>query len=127
MIAQRTSIAVRPIAQDHAFTTISVSSRFLLPTQIVEESHTVVGIRLDGMNQMAYIWAKNKVASHSGVPTWGDIRIAGLREDVPCPLLGFPSRNLNPGEITSVVVKGSLIQRAATKKEMEDVLGPCWK
>ena len=89
VIAQRTSIAVAPIGMN----TTSTSSPLAHPhaASITHQVHTVVGLRLDGMSSMAYIWAKCSTPNSNQHTSWDAVRIAGLRDDVPCPLLRLSS------------------------------------
>ncbi|KAF1832359.1 hypothetical protein BDW02DRAFT_581282 [Decorospora gaudefroyi] len=96
LVAQRTSISV--LAPD------SSSSK---QARIVTEVHTVVGLRLKGMERMAYVWAKRPAVSEQR--TWGDVRVAGLRDDIPIPFVGVSGRGMKPGGQSTVVVKESLI------------------
>ena len=102
--ACRTSIGVE---QNLAEETQSLSPA--PPTaSIVEEQHMVVGLRLEGMKHMAYVWTR--VPTASGHRTWGDMRIAGVRDDIPVPFLGFPQRRMKLGGEVVVVRKESMIR-----------------
>jgi hypothetical protein len=106
IIAQRTSIAVKPAyPPDSKQWTL----RDPLQTEITTEVHTVIGLKLRGMDKTAYIWAMAKVPS--GGRVWGDVRIAGLRDDAPIPSIFFPGNNTKPGAQRAVVIKDSLIER----------------
>jgi hypothetical protein len=76
---------------------------------IIEEQHMVVGLRLQGMKHMAYVWTQAPTAS--GHKTWGNMRIAGLRDDVPTPSFGFPRDYTKLGGEVMVVQKESMIRR----------------
>ncbi|KAF1840392.1 uncharacterized protein K460DRAFT_389935 [Cucurbitaria berberidis CBS 394.84] len=117
-IAQRTSIVVKLVESEDR--TISSPSPPL--ATIAQESHTVVGLRLEGMSKMAYIWAKAKSPSGSKGKTWGDVRIAGLRKDVPAPLLGYPEGTMKPGSQATVVVKESMISGSPLGEHAVDSL-----
>lgn len=96
-IGQRTSIAVK--AKDGSSKFSSQPGRFTIAQQV----HMVVGLRLQGMSRMAYVWAKSKNASTGGDSVWGDVRIAGLRADIPAPHIGFSLQFIKPGgEVTTV-------------------------
>ncbi|KAF1937842.1 hypothetical protein EJ02DRAFT_426277 [Clathrospora elynae] len=105
VIAQRTSIALKSVQST------SHLSRPTTTTTIETEIHTVVGLRLKGMTKMAYIWAKVETPSWGENKTWGDVRIAGLRYDMPIPSTCLPDRPTKPGSQTTVVIKDSLIKR----------------
>jgi hypothetical protein len=85
-IAQRTSVVMRSEG--------SGSNGALPPlgggVTLTQEVHTVVGLKLDGMNKMAYVWARSVDSSIGENRKWGDVRPTGLRDDVPAPYLGFP-------------------------------------
>jgi hypothetical protein len=104
IVAQRTSIALAPVEQAGTLPPSRNSS-----AKILQEEHVVVGLRLEGMSRMAYIWAKVQGPSGQGEKTWGDVRIAGLRKDIPCPCLGFPLSIIKPGSQVQLVTKGSLM------------------
>ncbi|KAF2026027.1 hypothetical protein EK21DRAFT_103527 [Setomelanomma holmii] len=107
VIAQRTSIVTKlPRPAPNA-----PPPKFCAAT-IDREIHTVVGLRLEGMKQTAFIWAKAKIPSFESDRNWGDVRIAGLRNDVPAPVLTFPLHTMKPGSQTKVVVMNSLISRS---------------
>ncbi|KAF7674913.1 hypothetical protein GT037_006676 [Alternaria burnsii] len=65
VVSQRTSIAVKNSQQ--------WAPRDPPQFRIVTEMHTVIGLRLRGMNKMAFIWARTKAPS--GGRLWGDIRL----------------------------------------------------
>ncbi|EUC45191.1 hypothetical protein COCMIDRAFT_96265 [Bipolaris oryzae ATCC 44560] len=106
VIAQRTSIALQPIHPDDAKRWTELDRPH---TRIATETHTVVGIRLRGMDRLAYIWAK--VKNTPATKVWSNVRIAGLRNDVPVPNVWQPERPIKPGAEKTVVVKDSLITR----------------
>jgi hypothetical protein len=114
VVAQRTSIAVLPVSRDN---------KELRSSTIVQELHIVVGLRLEGMNTMGYIWSRTE--PHSDIATrrtWGDVQLAGLRDDVPAPLIASPQRFLRPGGEMRVVNKESMIGTATRK---DSVVGDC--
>lgn len=105
IIARRRSITVKPAKPpDSAY-----SSPGPPLSTIVQESHIVIGLRLEGMSKMAYVWVKVNTPSETENRIWGDVRIAGLRRDVPAPLLGYPERSIKPGCQKTVVLKDSMI------------------
>jgi hypothetical protein len=101
VVSQRTSIAVKNSQQ--------WAPRDPPQFRIVTEMHTVIGLRLRGMNKMAFIWARTKAPS--GGRLWGDMRTAGLRDDVPIPSISFPGNDTRPGAQRIVVIQDSLIAR----------------
>jgi hypothetical protein len=102
VMAQRTSIAVRPC--DDRVGAVSQSG-----STLESEIHEVIGLRLEGMHQMAYVYAKAQASAGSENRTWGTVRLAGLREDVPFPSVVFPLRSMKPGEEVMTVSKESHI------------------
>jgi hypothetical protein len=102
LLAQRTSVVTRRVPNS-------------THVRIVTQVHTVVGLRLKGMSGMAYVWAKVDAHTESQDKSWGDVRIAGLRDDVPIPFLCFPERETKPGGRIKVVVKDSLLSGKHSK------------
>jgi hypothetical protein len=102
LIAQRSSIVTRK----------SPNSK---QVHIVTQVHTAVGLRLKGMTRIAYVWAKVDTHTESQDRSWGNVRIAGLRDDVPIPFICFPERETKPGGQKTVVVKDSLISETKSK------------
>jgi hypothetical protein len=98
LLAQRTSVVTRRVPNS-------------TQVRIVTQVHTVVGLRLKGMSRMAYVWAKADARTGSQDNPWGDVRIAGLRDDVPIPFICFPERETKPGGQITVVVKDSLCKK----------------
>jgi hypothetical protein len=100
-VACRKSIAVKATHQ--------VSSARQVTT-IAQEQHIVVGLRLEGMTSIGYVWARLPRAT-VGVAgrMWGHVRIAGLRDDIPLPFLRFPQTGVKPGAEARVVLKESLV------------------
>lgn len=106
-IARRTSTAVKHKAVDAA----RVPSPTSPGSSIVREDHVVVGLRLKGMKDMAYIWARTAtLAASAGCKTWGDARLAGLRDDVPVPFFGFPEKRVKRGGEVTIVESTSMIR-----------------
>jgi hypothetical protein len=103
-IAQRTSIVVNP----HEAGTNEPLLQ-LTGTKIAQEVHTVVGLMLEGMSKLAYVWAKAGSTTVSGEKTWGDVRIAGFRDDIPPSALGYPIQTIEPGKEVALVLKKSQI------------------
>lgn len=106
-VARRTSTAVKRRAMDaaHALSPTSCGS------SIVPEEHIVIGLRLKGMKDMAYVWARTPTLTASGGrKAWGDARLAGLRDDVPVPFFGFPEKRIKRGGETTIVESTSMIR-----------------
>ncbi|KAK7191666.1 hypothetical protein DPSP01_008108 [Paraphaeosphaeria sporulosa] len=100
-VANRKSIAVK---ETHQF----VEARPV--TTIAQEQHIVVGLRLEGMESMGYVWARLP-STTVGVASrmWGHVRIAGMRIDIPVPFVRFPQTGIKPGAQSKVVLKESVI------------------
>ncbi|KAJ4288156.1 hypothetical protein N0V90_012173 [Kalmusia sp. IMI 367209] len=87
-------------------------------TAIYHEVHLVVGLRLEGMKNMGYVWARvPRPIVNEGIRVWGHVRVAGLRKDVPVPFVGFPQKHVKPGEGATVVEKGSMINSERSKAQ----------
>jgi len=119
-IAERTSLAVQsmPPAFGNGSTngngrpSSRPSSR--PSAELRTETHLVVGLRLEGMQKMGYVWAKVESPSAGGNGrTWHDVNIVGLRDDVPVPFVVFPQRESKMGSRVSVVRKDSMINEYA--------------
>ncbi|KAH6879111.1 hypothetical protein BKA58DRAFT_378651 [Alternaria rosae] len=106
VIAQRTSIVFKKLLYPQKVQLWRPG--IVVQPKITKEVHTVVGLRLRGMNKTAYIWAKTAVPS--GGRVWGDVRSSGLRDDVPVPILPSVEEG-EPGAQRVVVIKDSLIAR----------------
>jgi hypothetical protein len=91
-VAQRKSVAVRSQTSR-----TGVYTPLLTGSDIFQEVHTVVGLKLEGMRDVAYVWARSSTSSVEGDKHWGDVRPAGLRDDIPAPCLGFPMHLIKPG------------------------------
>ena len=105
VIAHRTSIAIRRFSYPQKVELWRPG--IVVQPKITKELHTVVGLRLRGMDKTAYIWAKTAVPT--GGRVWGNVRSSGLQDDLPVPIL--PSVEEEPGAQTVVVIKDSLIER----------------
>jgi hypothetical protein len=121
-IAHRTSIATR-----------STISRDLLHSPkaraagIVREVHIVVGLRLSGMDEIGYVWTKTELPLRKDEgKAWGDVRLAGLRADVPAPSLGLATDFPKPGDRLTVVEKCSMIKLPVTTPRSLDERGRPW-
>ncbi|KAF2626838.1 hypothetical protein BU25DRAFT_411365 [Macroventuria anomochaeta] len=121
-VAQRTSIAMKPTAPTCQLLTPKAQG-----LDIVHEVHTVIGLRLSGMNEMGYVWARAEMLSRMAEGRiWGDVRLAGLRNDVPAPFLGLAADFPKPGGELRVVEKGSMIKLPATIPGGLDNRGRPW-
>ncbi|KAF2869552.1 hypothetical protein BDV95DRAFT_498177 [Massariosphaeria phaeospora] len=117
VIARRISVEVTPCSGPEV-------NHLLIPAGtrsfIEEDEHLVVGLRLQGMKKLAYVWAKADLScARNPSEVWGDVRIAGLRDDIPMPFLGFPRDPIKPGGNALVVTKKSLISAKARKRDPE--------
>lgn len=88
-------------------------------TTIAQEQHIAVGLRLEGMTSMGYVWAKLPRAT-VGVAgrMWGHVRIAGMKDDVPIPFVRFPQTAIKPAAEATVVVKKSMVDPKLKKRGM---------
>lgn len=121
-VAQRISVAVRSRASRNRLSELDTQD-----LSIMHEIHMVVGLRLSGMNDMGYVWAKTEMPStQGGGRQWGDVRLAGLRSDIPAPSFGLPADLPKPGVELMVVDKGSMIKLPATNPSGLDRLGRPW-
>jgi hypothetical protein len=114
IIARRTSVAVKPC---EAHIEQPSSQLAGARARLSEEVHTVIGLRLRGMSTMSFVWAKARPTSVVGERTWGNVRIGGLREDMPAPILGLPLQTVKPGGEIAVLSKKSQIRE--TGREMD--------
>ncbi|KAF2831097.1 hypothetical protein CC86DRAFT_134804 [Ophiobolus disseminans] len=105
VVAQRTSVAMIPVKTED-----DASMRSPPGMVLAQELHTVIGLKLEGMDKIGYIWAKSRIQSGCDNQTWGDVRIAGLRDDAPSPLLALPIYAIKPGGEVSLVAKESQIR-----------------
>jgi hypothetical protein len=100
VVAERKSISIKSVANFGIY----------LSTRIEEEVHMVVGLRLEGMVDMGYIWARaNEQPGVTEGRNWGDTTIGGLRDDIPAPFFEFPQMPRKMGRQVSVVSKGSMM------------------
>lgn len=114
-MACRTSIAVKHRMSDQKDFHSSVRPQ----ATIVQEHHMVVGLRLEGLKQMSYVWAKVPCNNtNTNEKTWSDVRIAGLRDDAPTPFFGFPQEQTKAGSEVVMVMKGSMIHTEEKKKDL---------
>lgn len=109
VVAERTSISTKPVANSGKYQNAS----------IVREAHMVVGLRLEGMTNMGYVWAKtNEPSGNNENRAWGDASVGGLREDIPAPFFGFPTKKTKMGGQVSVVEKGSMVRHHRGREEV---------
>ncbi|KAF1959360.1 hypothetical protein CC80DRAFT_406959 [Byssothecium circinans] len=112
-VARRTSVAVKQLVPRTRLGEAKPKAT------IVQEDHAVVGLRIEGMEEMGYIWARVPHDCVSlGEKTWGNVRVAGLAEpedDVIVPFLGYPKKAMYPGGHIEVVGKKSLIAEFETR------------
>ncbi|KAF1932207.1 uncharacterized protein M421DRAFT_1864 [Didymella exigua CBS 183.55] len=121
-VAQRTSVAAKSRASSGLLSTSETQH-----LDIMQEAHTVVGLRLSGMTDMGYVWAKTEAPSaQAGNRKWGDVRLAGLRNDTPASFLGLPADLPKPGGELMVVEKGTMIMLPAVTPSGLDRLGRPW-
>ncbi|KAH7069357.1 hypothetical protein FB567DRAFT_416318, partial [Paraphoma chrysanthemicola] len=92
VVAQRTSVAIKMNTSQR-----EVQGSPLSASVIARDVHTVVGLRLDGMKEISYVWVRSGAVVSQDNRVWGDVRIAGLRNDVAPPVLAFPLHTLKPG------------------------------
>lgn len=107
-MVQRTSIALKTL---HLGDVPLVLPPGFCTSGIVNEKHTVFGLKLKGLEKMAYVWARAE--GRHGQWTWVNVRIHGLRNDVPLP----PESKTKPGAQVTVVVKDSLIGPCCKKQK----------
>lgn len=104
VIAKRTNIGVTRAAAGQGATADS------LGIAIVPEGHMVVGLRPKGMQQIAYVWAKQRGTNSNEGTTFLDARTTGLKDDIPSPSLVLPLDNLKLGSSTLLTIQRSLVQ-----------------
>lgn len=69
-----------------------------------------MGLRLEGMQKMGYVWARvDSPTLSTNSCTWHDVSVVGLRDDVPVPFVGFPRKNAKMGSRIAVVKKESMM------------------
>jgi len=117
IVAQRTSVAMRSEPSNTV-----VQGRGLPTVSLVGEAHTVIGLRLHGMKELAYVWAKTPPHMGCEGQTWGDVRIGALRDDVPAPVLALPIHAIKSGGEVILVAKGSQIRCEAPVTRREGLI-----
>jgi hypothetical protein len=99
-MARRTSVAVKQ------FVLHGVPS-----ATIVHEEHFVVGLKLEGMSAMGFVWARvDRHEAGVGIErrTWGDVRVAGLMdvgENAALPYVKGEREGIGMGGVVTVVEK----------------------
>lgn len=73
------------------------------------------------MSEMGYVWGRVDGVVELGEVVdgeiqgeerrWGNVRVAGMRNDVPVPFVRFPVSGVRKGEEARVVEKGSLVKK----------------
>ncbi|KAF2728922.1 hypothetical protein EJ04DRAFT_448355 [Polyplosphaeria fusca] len=106
-VAQRISIRVQPVMPTYIGCWTSLRPK----AEILREMHQVVGLKLEGMQEMAYIWAKTDPSHHMAERLWGDVEVCGLRADIPRPLVTEPHHDAKSGARVEVVRKKSMIEK----------------
>ncbi len=74
------------------------------------------------MSKAAYVWAEASTPCSSESKRWGHMRIAGLRNDVPAPVVGCLESSIKPGGQATVVMKESMIHGNTLKDDIEEFL-----
>jgi hypothetical protein len=115
-IAERTSVAVQPLAVDAPKDRPPSRPRAFVGT----ETHIVVGLRLEGMQKMGYVWAKVDHPPARNGTTWQDVSVVGLRDDVPAPFFCYPQKRARMGSTVGVVQQESMIRSAKRQKLAND-------
>ncbi|KAF2187694.1 hypothetical protein K469DRAFT_725172 [Zopfia rhizophila CBS 207.26] len=69
------------------------------------ERHVVVGLRLEGIKEMGYVSVCDDVDEVGRY--WGDVRVSGLRGDVPSPFAVLPRMGMRIGGRERLVLKGA--------------------
>lgn len=110
IIAERTSMAVQSLTPVYGNGRPPSRPSSRPSAGLQTENHLVIGLRLEGMQKMGYVWAKMDVPTPSNDNRmWHDVSVVGLRDDVPVPFIGFPQRNSKMGSRVGVVKKDSMI------------------
>lgn len=122
-IANRASIRVKSAEISASQLRMSKAQELV----VVQEVHTVIGLRLSGMSKMGYVWAKTEVPSSTAEDRlWGDVRLVGLRDDVPAPFSGLPVDLTKVGGEWKLIEKGSMIKPLSTTSGPMNNLGRPW-
>jgi hypothetical protein len=106
-VAQRISIRVQPVMPTYIGCWTSLRPK----AEIHREVHQVIGLRLEGMQEMGYVWAKSEPAHPLADRKWGDVEVCGLRDDIPRPLVTEPQDDAKSGARVEVVRKKSMIEK----------------
>ncbi|KAJ8111311.1 hypothetical protein OPT61_g6066 [Boeremia exigua] len=121
-VGRRTSTGVKPSTTTGQLLRSKVQS-----LSIVREVHTVIGLRLSGMSEMGYVWAKIEAPYRTAEDRiWGDVQLFGLRNDVPAAFLGLATDFPKVGGELKVVEKGSIIKLPSMTLEGPQDLNRPW-
>jgi hypothetical protein len=104
-VARRASIVIEPRASP-----VNATVAHRGGATIGQEGHTVVGLRLEGMSGMAYVYARAGDVSLGQHRLWVDVRPTALRDDVPPPSLASSFLAGQSGSVTPIVLKESQIR-----------------
>ncbi|KAF2847840.1 hypothetical protein T440DRAFT_500821 [Plenodomus tracheiphilus IPT5] len=104
VIARRTSTAIQFYPPDDK-PLVPSSATNKASAKIINEQHIVVGLRIEGMSKMAYVWARVGDLSKGRGTTWVGVGISKLRYDVPIPFRGDPRPDMKPGSEATVFLK----------------------
>jgi len=110
-IAHRTSIALEMAPAHDAGQPAQPGAP---PARLVTQKHAVFGLKLKGLKEMSYIWAKAEGSSREW--TWADVSMGELQDDVPVPSAYHLELDDKPGAQRTVVVKNSLIGPTPKRK-----------
>ena len=118
VIADRVSIGTKPISDMGVHHAVNIAC----------EAHVVIGLKLEGMSNIGYIWSKvDKGSGDRDATTWRDTTVSCLRNDVPAPLFElFPKHTGKESQI-GVVKKESMmihVRRSSDKLLLLPVQDP---
>lgn len=116
VVAKRTSIAMKSGVQND-----NAGDQNVPMVALDREAHTVIGLRLEGMQQVAYVSAKCRPHPHREGRTWGDARIGAFRNDVPSPLIALPLDTIKAGGEVVLVDNKSQIRGVSSMKETAEL------
>jgi hypothetical protein len=102
VVAERNSVSIKSVAKFGIYSS----------TRIEQEAHMVIGLRLEGMTGIGYVWARvNDPPGDIMGRTWGDTTIGGFRDDIPAPAFDFYSVPTKMGRQISIARKESMMSR----------------
>jgi hypothetical protein len=119
VVAQRSSMAFRSKKSGDGAQKPSLPS-----VSLVQEVHTVVGLRLDGMKELAFVWARVRPHTDREGQTWSDVRVGSVRDDAPSPVLVLPMHAIKSGGEVLLVDKASQIRVTAPLREERTLVKP---